>query len=334
MILVKAPLRITLAGGATDLPFYADAFGGYVISSTINKHVYVALHKSFDSKIRMKYSEYEIVDEPHQLKHKVANEILSHYDLRGVELSSFSDIPGATGLGSSGAFTLATLLAVKTYLNEDFFMYEVVREAAEIENKLWCGGYQDPAISAYGGISLLTGNNRDIRHKKISLDFESLQQSIMLFSTNSFHDSSKILRDITENDKIEVLHKIKSNAVESLHLLKDNEFAKYGDLVNSYWKLKKQTSSKVSNFDLDNMVEKALNLGADGAKILGAGGGGYLFVIAVDPKIREILRRAFTMSDIHICSDKAVIAYKSKQQNFWYKTASIGGVEFYARRKL
>jgi len=315
MILVQAPLRITLAGGATDLSFYADKFGGYVIASTINKHIYVALHESFDKKIRMKYNEYEIVDEPSQLKHKVAKEILTRYDLRGLEIASFADIPGATGLGSSGAFTLAMLLAVKEYLKEDIFTKQIVQEAAEIENKLWHGGYQDPAISAYGGIMLLAGKSENVDHEKVSLDFSSLKESIILFNTNIHRESSLILQDITENDRVEVLHKVKTNAIESLFLLQNGDFAKYGELVNEYWKLKNQTSSKISDDHLNSMVELALSLGADGAKILGAGGGGYLFTISVDPKVREALRQRFVASDIEIGFHKAEVVYNSKEFN-------------------
>lgn len=295
MIISKTPFRISFVGGGTDNKGFYSYFPGSVVSTAINKYVYVAVNKKFDNKIRVSYSKTEIVDSVEELEHPLVKEALKLTKINGgIEITSIADIPSSgTGLGSSSAFLVGLLNALYAYSGHHVSAEELALQACkiEIERLKEPIGKQDQYITAYGGLEYLQFNkNGSVFVDPIICKEETkkkLQKNLLMFYTGITRRANTVLKEqnekIKEDNHREILKKMTVCAKDLRNSLITNNLEKFGDLLNENWLLKKQLSSQISNPNIDLWYETGLKNGARGGKILGAGGGGFLLFYA-NPK--------------------------------------------------
>jgi D-glycero-alpha-D-manno-heptose-7-phosphate kinase len=291
MIMTRAPLRITFVGGGTDLPFYYEKRDyGAVVSSAINKYIYVTVNRKFDDKIRVSYSRTEIVDDVSKIEHPSVRESLRLLGIEnGIEIVSISDIPSrGTGLGSSSTFLVGLLQALHGYKGEFVNSEDLAREAVKIEREILRepGGKQDQYAAAYGGTNLMkfmSDGSVDI-DQVISHDsnVKRVEDSLLLLYTNRERSSAEIHTDQIANSdgKMEIYDEMRSLAEGTFRALCDGDVNALGEVMHKNWLLKRKLSGKISDDWIDKLYEKAMRLGAKGGKIVGAGGGGFLLLVA------------------------------------------------------
>lgn len=296
MILARAPLRISIAGGGTDLPSYYRKRGGFVVSAAINKHVYVGVNPTFDRKLRLKYSEIERVDTVAEVSHPLIREALRFLgfpDRPGLEITSMADIPSGTGLGSSGSFTVALLRALMTAQDNQFPLKNQVAEAAcaiEIDQCRNPVGKQDQYVASFGGFAVLQiGKDGNVTVEPECVPrgtIQRLEQGLVLFYTGRSRAASTILRAQDEKtrtgdkDMLANLDAMKDSAYEALRVLRSGDVYAYAGIMNEHWQRKKERSPGMTDPRIDGMYETAMKNGAAGGKLLGAGGGGFLLFYA------------------------------------------------------
>ena len=299
MVMTKAPLRITFVGGGTDLPFYYENRDfGAVVSAAINKYIYVTVNKKFDDKIRVSYSKTEIVDEIDQIQHPTVREALRLLNItKGIEVVSISDIPSnGTGLGSSSTFLVSLLHALHSYKGELVDSETLAREAVSIEREILKepGGKQDQYSAAYGNLNLMkfygNGNVNLIPVTSQAEKINRIEESLMLFYTGKGIISSGIHSDQIINSEVnmDAYDEMKALTEPTFRAINNGDVESLGRLVHDNWILKKKLSKKISDDWIDRVYQRALELGAIGGKIVGAGGGGFILIIA-DPSKHELL---------------------------------------------
>ena len=290
MIITRAPLRIPLGGGGTDLASYYREHGGFVLSAGIDKYVYIQLNTlKVEDFIRVKYSQTEMVDEPSQIQHPLLRESLTHAKIDGgVEISAMSDVPGRTGMGSSGSFTIALLAALHAYKREQVPTQELAEEAHYIEavRADQPAGKHDHYLGAFGGLSCLDiDKNGKVELSSLKLSEhaeEELANNMVVFFTGIQRESSDILSQQNQDTKggnsqvIDSLHEVKRIGYAIKTALENDELDHFGELLHEHWLTKKKRSNQISNSDIDRWYEIGRKVGALGGKILGAGGGGFL----------------------------------------------------------
>ena len=288
MIIVQTPLRISFFGGGTDFPAFFMQEGGCVLSSAIDKYIFVTIKQRFDSKLRIGYTQTEMVNEVDQIHHELIRESLRITRIdRGVEITTMGDIPSeGSGLGSSSTVTVGALHAMYAYLGEIVPAERLAREACEIEiEKLKRPiGIQDQYIAAYGGLRFLEFlPNGQVTTEKINLSLEGqrvLNNNFMLFFTGMSRDSSTILKEQVGNLKhrLNELREIKHMAYEARCAIETEDFDVLGVMLHQSWELKKRLAGTISNGRINEMYQTARGAGAIGGKIAGAGGGGFLLL--------------------------------------------------------
>lgn len=314
MIIVKAPLRISIGGGGTDLPSYYEQFGSTFISAAINKYVYISLHPRFVDDILLKYSDMEKVSTPEEIKHPIIREALLDMNVRNaIEISSFADIPSGTGLGSSGTFTVALLKALYTHKNIEHSNMTIAEHACRIEiDKLRSPvGKQDQYISAIGGLTRFNIDNQGVVTTS-SLQMEDhhrvdLEEHLLLFFTGYSRSANILLKEqddktvaakssgATTSDQsvLDSLHFTKELGVSIGRALEKGDINEFGNLMNVHWEYKKKRSKNMSSGQIDSWYELAKKNGAIGGKLIGAGGGGFLMFLADDKRhLRKVMREA------------------------------------------
>ena len=294
MIIARSPLRVTLGGGGTDLPSYYEKFGGFLIAAAIDKYIYITLHDTFVPDLIVKYSELERVPEARQLKHPIIREA---FDLVGVsgqslELTSMADLPAGTGLGSSGSFTTSLLKALHAHKRNLVHPAELAAQACEIElGRLKEPiGKQDQYISAYGGLTcfkFLQDGTVEAWPLNISRETrDNLEDNLLLFFTGYSRNASAILKEQDQKSKsndqemIENLHFIKDLGLQSQKALESGKLEEFARLLDVHWQRKKQRSGAMSNPKINEWYDLARANGAQGGKLIGAGGGGFLMFYA------------------------------------------------------
>ncbi len=304
MIISRTPLRISFGGGGTDLKAYYENDLGAVTSTAINKYVYVTVNKKFDDKIRVSYSQTEMVDDVEAIQHDLVREAMKLSGvIQGVEITSVADIPSkGTGLGSSSSFTVGLLNALYAFKGEHKSAKTLAEEACrvEIDTLKEPIGKQDQYIAAFGGIQHIQfhpeGNvfvdpvicRKEVRNK--------LERSLLLFYTGVTRKADSVLRKQEENlgkkDKVASLRRIKELASEIREcLIKGDDLYPIGEYLNQGWREKKKLASEISNKTIDKYYQKAIESGAVGGKLLGAGGGGFLLFYC-EEKNKEAVCRA------------------------------------------
>jgi D-glycero-alpha-D-manno-heptose-7-phosphate kinase len=303
MIVVQTPLRVSFFGGGTDFAAYSSVEGGCVLSSAIDRYIYVIIKERYDDRIRVGYSRTELVESVQSLEHELVRESMRMTGLEsGVEISTMADIPSrGSGLGSSSAVTIGLLNAMYHYRSEPRDRETLARQACEIEIDILGKpiGKQDQYIAAYGGQRLIEFKPCgcvDVRSPEVGRDtWRRLSERLLLFFTGVTRKSDTVLKEQEDNvpDRMAFLREIKRLATQGWQTLAANEVDEFGRLLNQGWALKKELASKISNPVLDDMYCKALKAGALGGKIAGAGGGGFLLLYA-PPERHDSVRSALS----------------------------------------
>jgi D-glycero-alpha-D-manno-heptose-7-phosphate kinase len=289
MIISKTPLRVSFAGGGSDLPAYYRRFGGAVVSTTVDKHVYIMVNRKFDHWIRLSYSKTEEVEHAAQVEHRIVRACLERLGIDGgIEITSIADIPSrGTGLGSSSAFTVGLIHALAAYQGQYCSAGQLAADACTVELDV-CGariGLQDQYASAFGGLNFIRFQPDDTVVVQPVIcprrDIERLQASLMSFYTGTTRSASDILAqqsDATESDLSAQsrLHRITELAGVLRDELQRGNIDAVGDILHENWMLKRELVGGISNPEIDAWYEKARAAGARGGKLLGAGGGGFL----------------------------------------------------------
>ena len=288
MIIVQTPLRISFFGGGTDFPSFFMEEGGCVLSSAIDKYIYVTVKERFDSKLRIGYTQTEMVDSIDEIQHELIREALRVTGISSsLEITTMGDIPSeGSGLGSSSTVTVGALHALYTYVGEIVSAERLAREACGIEiDKLKKPiGIQDQYIAAYGNLRFFNFlPDGQVKVEKISIDTESrraLNDRFLLFFTGVSRRADRILKEQNDNikDRRMILREIKQMVFEARNMLACNDHDGFGTLMHESWKLKKALAGQITNSAIDDMYELARRAGAIGGKITGAGGGGFLLL--------------------------------------------------------
>ena len=303
MFISRAPLRISLGGGGTDLPSYYSKFGGFFISAAINKYTYVSVSRPFNKKIFLKYSKFEEVNNVHEIQNPLIRESLLEYAYKPnnpIEINSFADVPSGTGLGSSGCFTVALLRSLAGFYKK----YPSQKEIAEIACKIEIErlnepvGKQDQYIAAFGGLSCFKiDRSGEVEIDPIAISsntLDELESNLLLFFTGQQRSASSILIDQdersskSEKEIFDNLHKTKELGEISYQLLKESKLNQYALLMHEHWLNKRKRSSGMSNNFLDKVYDAGIANGALGGKLVGAGGGGFMMFYSENKKaLRE-----------------------------------------------
>ena len=305
MIIARSPLRITLGGGGTDLPSYYEEREGFLISAAIDKYVYITLHETFEKGFFLKYSKFEKCNEIDEIQHPIIREALKLLDWKKpcLELCSMADIPAGTGLGSSSSFTTALLRALHTMQGNIVSTRTLAEEACEIEmNRLNEPiGKQDQYIAAYGGITCMNFHKDGyvwVDPLRISDEtLYNLEDNLILFFTGFSRSAGNILKEQNDKSKehnedmLKNLDFVKDLGYRSKHALEAGNLDEFADIMNVHWEYKKKRSGGMSNPQIDEWYDLALKNGAQGGKMIGAGGGGFLmFYVKDKAKLRDAMR--------------------------------------------
>ena len=314
MIVTQTPLRIGLVGGGTDLPDYYVEHGGRVLNCAIDKYVYVIVTQRFDDDIYVNYSQKEIVSSVEDLKHELVREAMLMTGVKqAVEITMLADIPSSgSGLGSSSSITVGLLHALSAYQGRPMSGEELAEQACTIEIEL-CGkriGKQDQYIAALGGIrDLRFGPGTDVVADEVELspiDRRALQGQIMLFYTGVTRSADTILREQSANvpTTLPQLDHLRDLAAATSDRVRSGDVEALGQAIRDGWETKRQLASGVSNEHIDRAVADALAAGATGAKVTGAGGGGFLLVICPPEHQRAVRQRLNTLKELPIKLDR------------------------------
>jgi len=307
MIITRSPLRIFLGGGGTDLPSYYREFGGFVIAAAIDKYVYITLHQTFFEDLIIKYSQLERVKRLEDIQHPLIREALSLADqgARYLEITSMSDIPAGTGLGSSGSFLTALLHALHTHTKTIVPKQELAEQACHIEiDRLGeAVGKQDQYIAAFGGITcfeFLQDDTVAVSPLKLSNEvLANLEDNLVLFYTGYTRSASEILRDqdtrsrTRDSEMINNLHFVKELGLESKKAFEAGDLRSFAEIMHTHWQHKKRRSNNMTNSMIDDWYELGRRNGALGGKLIGAGGGGFLMFYTEDKtRLRHAMQEA------------------------------------------
>ena len=323
MIITQTPLRISFFGGGTDFEDYYRQEEGCVLSSAIDKYIFVIIKERFDDQIRIGYTKTELVDAVGEVQHDLVREAMRLTGVqKGVEISTMGDIPSAgSGLGSSSTVTVGLLNAMHTYLGSPKEHEALAREACEIEiNRLGRPiGRQDQYIAAYGGLRFIRFAADGISVEHVSLSDSQrrlLNQCLLLFYTNRTREASSILTEQKQriNGNLDVLRTMKVMAEQGRDHLLRGAFDDFGALLHEAWRLKKQLAARITDPQIDGMYDAAMRAGALGGKITGAGGGGFLLLYCPrdkQPALREALK-AYRELPFHLERDgtKVIFNYR------------------------
>lgn len=301
MIVTQTPLRISFAGGGTDFPSFLEKEEGSVVSSAIDKYIYVIIKERFDRKIRIGYSRTEMVDRLEQIEHELVRECLRRTGIEaGVEVSTMADIPSeGSGLGSSSTVTVGLLNAMYTFQGEQRTAEELAREACSIEIDILGKpiGKQDQYIAAYGGLRWLrfrTDGKVDVEALRMDDNRRRrLSECLMLFYTGVTRRADDVLREQRDNidDRRGVLRAMRQQALAVRETLVDGALEGLGSILDEGWELKRRMASRISNACIDEIYDRARVAGALGGKVAGAGGGGFLLLYC-PPDRQQAVRTA------------------------------------------
>lgn len=300
MIITKTPFRISFAGGGSDMADFYREYGGCVLSTSINRYMYLNIHPYFnDRETVLKYSKNEVVEDINEIEHSIFRCVLNDKKISGVEISSTADVPSGTGLGSSSSFTVGLLHTLYCYKGKYISKAELAEEACNVEiQKLGSPiGKQDQYAAAFGGLNFISFHQDDsVSVEPIITDADTvngLQESLMMFYTGITHDANKILaeqkKNISQTDKTQNLIQMCRLAKDMKHSLETGNLADFGEILNEGWMRKRELAGGITSSRIDGLYQLAMENGASGGKLLGAGGGGFLLFYCPKEK-QELLK--------------------------------------------
>lgn len=307
MIVTRAPYRISLGGGGTDLPSYYTQYGGFILSAAVNKYLYIYLNRpAADELIRLKYSRYEQVTSPDEIQHDLVRPALKLLDLKGsLEIASMADVPAGTGLGSSGTYLVALLTALYELKRDRVPTQAMAEQACHIEMELanHPAGKHDHYLAAFGGFTCLEiAKDGRVQVSPLNISItavEEFRNNVMLFYTGITRRSSDILEEQRQDTKrgdttvVDSLHQTKELGYRIKEALEQGNLERFGRLLDEHWQNKKRRSGKISDRQIDQWYQLAKECGALGGKVMGAGGGGF-FMFYCPNSHKAGLRKAFS----------------------------------------
>lgn len=305
MIISRTPLRISFAGGGSDLAVYYRKSHGSVVSTAIDKYVYITVNNKFDDLIRVSYSKTEMVESVEKIEHNIIREALKIVGIKkGIEVVYMADIPlgsAGIGLGSSSSLAVGVLNALYAYKGQHVSAEKLAREACKIEIEILGHpiGKQDQYAAAYGGYNYIRFNEDEsvFVDPIICLNGtkKRLMRKLMLFFTGIERVSSDILGEQKEKtpENMDYLHKIVGLSDQLRRCLSENDLQSFGEILHEGWINKGKLASGISNNQIDKFYSKARKAGAIGGKILGAGGGGF-FLLYCEEEKQDKVRRALS----------------------------------------
>lgn len=328
MIITRTPFRVSFAGGGSDIASFYEKHGGCVLSTAINKYMYISVHPSFSkASTVLKYSKTESVDDLEEIEHKYFKKILKLLDVKGVEIVSTADVPAGTGLGSSSSFTVGVLHALYAYKGKYVSKERLASEACDIEIKHLLNpiGKQDQYAAAYGGMNFYQFRKDGsvtvdpvIMHDSAR---QQLEKNLMMFYTGQLHSASEILKEqssnITVGDKEANQIRMCGLAHDLRKELQENNIDAMGEILHENWMLKKTLASGISNPVIDQAYETAVANGAIGGKLLGAGGGGFLLFYVPQEK-QEKVKEAIGLPQMPMAFDRqgSTVIYVGDKPDF------------------
>jgi D-glycero-alpha-D-manno-heptose-7-phosphate kinase len=300
MIITRTPFRISFAGGGSDLAAFSSQEPGMVLSTAIDKYVYLAVKDHFDLNFRISYSKTEFADSVDKIDHRIVRECLKSLDItRGLEIVSMADLPARTGLGSSSSFTVGILQALYAMQGRVVGPDRLAREACciEIEKLGEPIGKQDQYIAAYGGLQFIQFNpDGTVFVNPVACTVETrreLNRRLVMFFTGETRDAASVLskQQANTHEKLPVLRKMCHIAKELRDVVTDGrDLNEFGRLLHQGWEAKRSLEPAISNSKIDEYYERGLRAGALGGKLLGAGGGGFLLFFC-EPHQQARLRK-------------------------------------------
>jgi D-glycero-alpha-D-manno-heptose-7-phosphate kinase len=313
MVISRTPLRMSFVGGGSDMPAFYREYGGAVVSTAINKYVYVTVNKKFDDGVRVAYSQNEEVASVQDVQHPIVKATMNYLGIRGgLEITTIADIPSrGTGLGSSSSFTVGLINALSAYTGRFVSADNLGEKSCHVEIDL-CGepiGRQDQYAAAFGGFNFIEfrPNDMTVVCPIICLPetLETISRNTLMFFTGVTRGASKLLKqqneEVTnEKQKQRVLVRMVKLAQVLRDELQKNDTQSFGEILHENWELKKSLMQGISNSDVDNCYELARKAGATGGKLLGAGGGGFLMVYAPEEKHPAIIQALSMMRHIDV----------------------------------
>jgi D-glycero-alpha-D-manno-heptose-7-phosphate kinase len=293
MVISKTPLRMSFVGGGSDMPSFYRNFGGAVLSTSIDKYIYINVNKKFDNGIRIAYSKTEEVDSIEDIEHKIVKETLRYLNIKGgLEITTIADVPAkGTGLGSSSTFTVGLLNALNAFKNFYSSSENLGIDSCKIEIDI-CKepiGKQDQYAAAYGGFNLIEFKKDDsvVVTPLIASQctIKEIEENLILFYTGITRSASAILleqnKEILKNDEKKTsLLKMVNLTYDLFNEIQNNNTNIFGEILHENWILKKSITGSISNKFIDDCYQTAIDAGAIGGKILGAGAGGFLLFYA------------------------------------------------------
>jgi D-glycero-alpha-D-manno-heptose-7-phosphate kinase len=305
IITTRTPLRLSLAGGGTDLPAFYELEDGAVLSSAIDKYIYVTVKRHgsfFDEPIRVNYSRSEMVDRVEDIENDIVRESLRFLEIdKPIYVSTVGDVPASSGLGGSSSFAVGLLNALHAYRGERVTAGQLAEEASHIEMDVLGQpiGKQDQYAAAFGGLNLFefrAGGGVRVEPLRLRTGVvQHLFDRIMLFWTGVPRDAGSVLREQQANtvDRRSTLHEMRAHAMVIREALAASEpdLSVIGKTIHESWLMKRGLASTISTDDIDGWYARAMDAGADGGKVAGAGGGGFLMFL-VHPDRKDAVRSA------------------------------------------
>ncbi|MDA9232908.1 hypothetical protein N9O63_03770 [Candidatus Pelagibacter sp.] len=310
MIISKTPYRISFFGGGTDYPSWYTKFGGEVVSTTIDRYLYLTcseLPNFFGNKYRIVYSKIELTNKINNIQHLVVKKLFQKFKFKqGIELHYVGDLPAQSGMGSSSCFIVGCMNLLHNFNNNNISKKQLGLESLNFEQKTLkeIVGSQDQIAAAYGGFNNIKFyKNKKFKVTKVNIsekNKKTLNSRLLLLYTGNqrrAHDIANSYVGGLAKDKIHEMKKLQEFTTKAKNYLKVGSIDDFGDLLNESWHLKKKLGKKISSEFIDNIYEKALKSGSLGGKILGAGGGGF-FLFYVNEENLEKFMKTFSNFEI------------------------------------
>lgn len=301
MIITKTPFRMSFFGGGTDMPAFFNEYGGAVISTTFDKYCYVNvrhLPRFFDYSTELSYSKTERVTDVNDIQHPAIREAMKFLDMHEIRLTYEADLPARSGLGTSSSFAVGMLSAFYALKGKYADKNKLAKEAIYLERELCneAGGWQDQIAASYGGLNRINFSADGFTVDPIIISTErkrEFNRNLMLFFTGFTHFSSEVQATINVADKTKQRLEMLALVDEAQNILTDKniDLNEFGRMLDTTWKLKRQTGAKISTDSIDMLYDKGMKAGALGGKLLGAGGGGFL-LFYVEPDKQKYVRDA------------------------------------------
>jgi D-glycero-alpha-D-manno-heptose-7-phosphate kinase len=301
MIITRTPFRVSFVGGGSDMEAFYSRCPGAVLSTSINKYMYISSHRFFfPGQLRVKYSETETVNTIEELKHPLLREAMRKAGVKsGIEISSIADIPSGTGMGSSSSFTVGLLHCLYAVKRQYVTHEQLAREACQIEIEILGEpiGKQDQYAAAFGGLNIIHFNsdgNVVVEPLYIKNEvYRNLQQNLVMFYVGNQRKASDILseqkKNVSQEDKFNILKSMVGLVGDLRNCLYSGELESFGKILHENWILKQKLASQISNSQIDEIYNAGINAGATGGKLLGAGGGGFMLFYCEQSKQQKLL---------------------------------------------